>query len=140
VLDIAAAGDGRRMFGSFRSRFRYGSNRNILINPDFVRDSELLNGGDTLTLDLTVMLRHKAHGAKFFRVTKDGGKYWSPWVAYQPLSYLNLWPWGGGWREVEVQYWVDDSAAYFVSGGIDVVYYDGLAIEDFGLKTPAVNH
>ncbi|MBU0677327.1 MAG: hypothetical protein KJ626_04350 [Verrucomicrobia bacterium] len=117
VLETATSTAGKRLFGAYRSRFRKGSDQNIICNPSATWDDSLINGGAATLETNVITLTHKAVGAEMFRVANDGDA-WSDWQAYTNVSE---WTVGGGAdpKTVTVQYWADGSAAYFVSDSID---------------------
>ena len=59
-------------------------------------------------------LYHKAVGAQKYRARNETGA-WSAWQTFAPATAWTLSP-GNGSKTVEVQYWADGSAAYFVTG------------------------
>ena len=123
VLDTATATSGKPMFGSFRSRFRKGSDSNPIANPveSWVFQSSLINNGAGSTTSTVVTLNHNAAGAVKFRVANQyaASGVWSDWMNYTNQS---TWTLGGSLNadnHVVVQYWVDGSAAYFAE---DTIY------------------
>ncbi|MDB5105120.1 MAG: symbB [Fibrobacteres bacterium] len=114
ILEIARTITGRALYGSFRSRFRKGGDDNVIANPAFTADANLISVTDAATG--SVILTHRATGARKLRVKNEGGA-WSAWSAYQPQTAWTLAS-GSGTKKVTVQYWADNSAAYFVNGQI----------------------
>lgn len=104
---------GKPLFGPFRSRFRSGGDKNILVNRDATSDPALIAAGAASVTNPAVTLHHRATGAAKFRAKNDG-QGWSDWRDYAAET-----PWtlasGPGEKGVTVQYWADHSAAYFVS-------------------------
>src|SRR5207249_1367091 len=109
---------GLHLFGKFRSRFLFGSDSNILVDRLATNDTALVNAGFSPANSTNVNLYHKAVGASKFRVHNIGGA-WSAWQPYTSLSAWSLSP-GNGLKQVEVQYWADGSAAYYVNGSVQV--------------------
>ncbi len=118
VLTNAISSAGMNLFGKFRSRFLVGSDANILVNRTATNDVALINNGVTVATSTNVTLYHKATGAQKFRVCNETGS-WSTWQPYTSPSAWSLSP-GDGLKSVQVQYWADGSAAYFVNSSIQV--------------------
>jgi glycosidase len=116
VLESAKSAAGRNLFGAFRARFRKGGDDNVIMNPSFTSDAAMLNVADAATG--AAVLTHRATGAQKLRVKNEGGA-WSAWTAYQPQTNWTVAP-GNGTRKVTVQYWADNSAAYYVNGQANV--------------------
>ena len=114
VTTNATSTAGLGLFGNFRSRFLVGDNANILVNRNATNDLALVNNGATPATSANVTLYHKAVGAQKYRARNETGA-WSPWQNYAPATAWTLSP-GNGAKTVEVQYWADGSAAYFVTG------------------------
>lgn len=114
----ARSAAGRALMGPFRSRFRCGTDQNILCNPTATTDAALIANGATRIETNRVTLHHKATGADQLRVRNSGGA-WSAWQPYAPVTDWELGS-GLGTRSVTVQYWADNSAAYFVNDSIEV--------------------
>lgn len=119
VLANAFSAAGLPLFGKFRSRFLFGTDRNILVNRTATNDTTLINAGLAPASGTNVVLYHKAAGAQKLRMRNAGGA-WSPWQPYSDLSAWRLSP-GNGQKSVEVQYWADGSAAYYVIGSIQLL-------------------
>jgi alpha-1,3-glucan synthase len=96
---------GANMHGKFISRFRFGSQDNILINPKFTTDPRMVVAFD----GNAATLKHRAVGAERFRVQL--GNSWTEWLSFVDLS-KHIVP--RGVNDINVQYWVDGSAAYYV--------------------------
>lgn len=111
-----------------QSRLRCGHSKHPLVNEGIVFDSELVNGGQLVAYSNRVMLQHRSKGARYFRVSADGGKNWAEWERYRSASFWSI---AGvhGWKELLVQYWIDGSAAYFSKGALDRYLYDGGAVD-----------
>ena len=102
------------LYGSFHSRFLVGDDANIVVNRAATNDLSLVNNGAPIVTSTNVTLYHKAAGAQKFRVRNETST-WSAWQTLTPTT-----PWtlssGNGSKTVQVQYWADGSAAYFVTG------------------------
>lgn len=116
VLSNAVSSAGKAMFGAFRGRFRCGSDTNIICNPNAKIDPNLVNNGASQTASRNVTLYHKATGAEKFRVQNEG-EAWGGWTTYGATSAWTL-PAGNGTKNLTVQYWADNSAAYYVNDSI----------------------
>ncbi|MCU0770666.1 MAG: alpha-amylase family glycosyl hydrolase [Verrucomicrobia bacterium] len=116
VLSTALSSAGLNLFGQFRTRYLCGSNANILANRTATNDTALVNLGATITASTNVTLYHKATGAGQLRV-RVGSAPWSAWQAYAPTTTAAVSP-TPGTQDIQVQYWADGSAAYFVSDTI----------------------
>ena len=114
VLESAQTTAGRALHGAFRARFRKGGDDNVIANAAFAADANMIQVTDAAAGKVT--LTHRAVGARKLRVKNDGGA-WSPWVPYQPQTSW-LVAGGTGTRKVAVQYWADNSAAYYVNGQV----------------------
>jgi alpha-1,3-glucan synthase len=112
ILESAQTTAGRPLFGAFRARFRKGGDDNVIANPAFTSDANLIQVSNANTGAVT--LTHRAVGAQKLRVKNEGGA-WSAWTAYQPQTAWQVAA-GSGTRKVTVQYWADNSAAYYVNG------------------------
>lgn len=119
---------GRKLSQAFTARFRVGRPENVLLSRGVVSDDSLINDGAQMTADSKVKLHHKAEGASFYRASNDGGRNWSTWMRYEPVTEWDLGI-GNGYREVLVQYWADGSAAYFTKDWIDRHLHDGFGFE-----------
>ncbi len=123
VSSRARSAAGRGLYAPFRSRFRVGGPENAQERTMPSYDPLLINNGQQrILLDdhvAQVTLGHHLPGAVFFRASENRGWHWSEWLPYTPTSPWTLY--GGGWKSMLVQYWIDGSAAYFVRGGIDLV-------------------
>lgn len=106
VQETVKSTKGVGMYGKFISRFRYGSNENVIINPKFRNDPKMVTNFD----GKTVILKHKALGAEKFRVNFKG--VWTKWDDFEEITKHQV---PQGVRSLEVQYYVDNSAAYYVS-------------------------
>jgi alpha-1,3-glucan synthase len=108
---VSAAGEA--MFGTFRSRFRIGSQENVIANDEFTFDAKMVksvSGGQ-------ITLTHKAAGAERMRVSvSDDPKVFkfSKWTEYAATSTHSLSGLTGKQLYIIAQYWVDNSAAYVV--------------------------
>jgi glycosidase len=131
VLTNATSSAGLTLFGAkFRSRFLYGGDTNIIVNRSATNDVTLIEQGASTTSTTNVTLYHKAAGAQKMRVRVNSGP-WSGWSNYTATSACTL-PTGNGTKSVEVQYWVDGSAAYFVSDTIQLgAAGSDVAVENF---------
>jgi hypothetical protein len=116
VDESARSAAGRTLYGAYRLRFRKGGDDNVIANPAFANDPGLLAVNDAATGRAT--LTHRAAGAVRLRVKNEGGA-WSAWSPYQGQTSWTVAP-GTGTRKVTVQYWADQSAAYSVSGSVNV--------------------
>lgn len=114
----ARSAAGLPLVGPFRSRFRCGTDRNIICNPSATTDAALIENGLASTGTNTVRLFHQAAGAQQFRVRNEQG----PWSAWMPYATETEWTLsdGIGTKQVTAQYWADNSAAYFVNDTIEV--------------------
>lgn len=129
VLTNALSSAGLNLFGKFRSRFLYGSNDNILVNRTATNDVNLINQGAATTTTANVTLYHKAAGAAKMRV-RVGTEAWSAWQPYATTSACALTA-GNGAKSVDVQYWVDGSAAYFVNDTIQLSVSGDVGVDNF---------
>jgi glycosidase len=120
VLTNALSSAGLGVFGAkFRSRFICGTDTNIIANhtsSTAMNDYALIGMGAASALSTNVTLYHKATGAQKFRAKNNGGS-WSAWQTYAPTSTWQLTS-GNGSKSLQVQYWADGSAAYYVSDSI----------------------
>ena len=66
----------------------------------------------------SAVLTHRAVGAQKLPVKNEGGA-WSAWTGYQPQTNWPVAP-GNGLKKVRVQYWADNSAAYYLNGQANV--------------------
>jgi len=114
VTTNAVGSNGLNLYSKFRSRFLVGGDDNILVNRDATNDLALVNNGTSPVTSTNVTLYHKAIGAQKYRARNENGT-WGPWQTYAPTTAWTLSP-GNGAKAVEVQYWADGSAAYFVTG------------------------
>jgi alpha-1,3-glucan synthase len=114
ILESAHSASGKSLHGAFRSRFRKGGDDNVIANPAFTADAAMIQVTDANTGAAT--LTHRALGAQKLRVRNEGGA-WSAWRAWQPQTSWHLAP-GTETRKVTVQYWADNSAAYYVTGQV----------------------
>ncbi len=121
ILDTATSQVGKKMNGSFISRFRKGSEMNPIANAQlsWIRNNNLINNGAITSSGMNVKLYHDAAGATKFRVSNDGGSTWSSWQPYQPVTDWTM-SYTGLNQLVVVQYWADGSAAYFTDDVINV--------------------
>lgn len=130
VLTNSTGTNGLTLFGAkFRSRFKYGSDTNIIVNRTATNDVNLIENGSATTATTNVTLYHKATGAQKYRVRVANGT-WSGWSNYAATSSCTLTA-GNGSKSVDVQYWVDGSAAYFVSDTIQLSVSGDVAVENF---------
>jgi len=129
VTTNALSTTGRNLYGKFRSRFLVGADSNVLVNRSATNDLALINLGDAITSTPNVTLYHKAAGAAQMRVRVGNGA-WGAWQPYTATSECTLTP-GNGSKSVDVQYWVDGSAAYFVNDTIQLAVSGDLAVDDF---------
>ena len=120
-VDQSAKGksSGLNLSARFTSRFRYGLNNNILVNDQFNSDPALI--GSKSSANIT--LNHHALGAEKFRVlfihkNKAVNSNWSEWQAFKstsshtfPKEFQNG---SSDLSEINVQYYADHSAAYYV--------------------------
>jgi glycosidase len=113
VTTNALSTAGLNLFGKFRSRFLVGDDANILVNRAATNDLALVNNGAPIVTSTNVTLYHKAVGAQKFR-TRNETSPWSAWQSLTPATSWTLSP-GNGAKSVQVQYWADGSAAYFVT-------------------------
>jgi alpha-1,3-glucan synthase len=116
IMESAKTASGRFLHGTFRSRFRKGGDDNVIANAAFINDPNLIQVTNVNTGDAT--LTHRATGAQKLRVKNEGGA-WSAWIAYQSQTSWQVAP-GAGTRKLAVQYWADNSAAYYINGQITV--------------------
>ncbi len=116
VLESAKTTGGRFLSGAFRARFRKGADNNVVMNPAFTSDAAMINVTNSATG--AAVLTHRAAGAQKLRVKNEGGA-WSAWSDYQPSTAWTVAP-GNGTKKVTVQYWADNSGAYFVNGSVTV--------------------
>ena len=116
------------MRSRFVSRFVKGAEDNVIVSPDARKDSKMINDGVMTTETAEITIRHKAEGAKYFRVSSDGGFNWGPWKEYEPVTKWDIGP-ANGFRKLVVQYWVDGSTAYFAEDWIDRYRYDGFPMK-----------
>jgi hypothetical protein len=117
VLEVttnALSPAGLNLYGKFRSRFLIGDDANILVNRNATNDLALVNNGAPVVTSTNVTLYHKAVGAQKYRARNETSA-WSPWQTLATTTGWTLSP-GNGSKTVEVQYWADGSAAYFVTG------------------------
>jgi hypothetical protein len=114
VTTNALSTAGLNLFGKFRSRFLAGSDSNILVNRAATNDLALVNSGAPIVTSTNVTLYHKAIGAQKYRARNESNA-WSTWQTVAPTTAWTLSP-GNGAKTVQVQYWADGSAAYFVTG------------------------
>ncbi|MHC1748601.1 MAG: alpha-amylase family glycosyl hydrolase [Cellulosilyticaceae bacterium] len=68
--------------------------------------------------DTPIMLHHSATGAKYLRISSNQGATWSKWMPYAAEMQWLL-PSKDMHNNILVQYWADDSAAYFVEGKLE---------------------
>jgi len=129
VTTNAQSAAGLNLYGKFRSRFLAGADSNILVSRAATNDTTLINLGDATTGDPNVTLYHKAAGAARMRVRVQNGA-WGAWQTYAATSACPLTP-GNGTKSVEVQYWADGSAAYYVNDTIELAVYGDIAADDF---------
>lgn len=113
----------------YRLRLRAGAVDNVLVRGFSFYNPRLVNNGDLTTTSHVVTLSHSAVGARYFRVLNQGQDRWSAWEPYTPESRWEF-PYSLGLKKITVQYWIDGSAAYFVSGAIDLVGSDGVTSEN----------
>jgi glycosidase len=113
VTTNALSTAGLNLFGKFRSRFLVGTDANILVNRTATNDLALVNLGAPIVTSTNVTLYHKAVGAQKFRARNETNA-WSTWQTLTPTTSWTLSP-GDGAKTVQVQYWADGSAAYFVT-------------------------
>jgi len=113
----ARSAAGLKLMGPFRSRFRCGTDQNIICNPSATTDAALIANGSPSVENKDITLHHKATGAEKFRVRNESGS-WSTWMPYEPVTDWSLSS-GMGTKTVTVQYWADNSAAYLVSDTIE---------------------
>lgn len=115
ILETARSTDGKNLFGKFESRFRKGTDTNPIANPakNWIYNEDLIQG--TLGDNNTITLHHSAQGAKCLRVSNDDGKTWSAWA---PYAEETQWIVDKNTTKVAVQYWADNSAAYFVQDSL----------------------
>jgi len=117
ILTNAVSSVGNGLYGAkFRSRFRCGTDQNIIANAAATSDSTLINNGAASTTSRDVTLYHKATGAEKLRV-KNADGVWGNWQTYAATTALTL-PEGDGTKSLQVQYWADGSGAYYVSDNI----------------------
>ena len=114
VTTNAMSSAGLNLYGCFRSRFLVGSDANIIVNRGATNDLALVNNGASTVTSSNVTLYHKAVGAQKYRARNEAGA-WSSWQTYAPTTAWTL-STGNGTKSVQVQYWADGSAAYFVTG------------------------
>ena len=114
VTTNAMSTAGLNLYGSFRSRFLVGSDSNILVNRAATNDVSLVANGAPVVTSTNVTLYHKAVGAQKLRVRNEANA-WSAWQTFALTTPWTLSP-GNGSKAVQVQYWADGSAAYFVTG------------------------
>jgi len=119
---------GQNMMGPFEARFRCGTDQNIICNPTASTDSSLIAQGAASVENPDIKLYHKAAGADRYRARNENGS-WSEWLPYQAITDWTL-SGGLGTKTVNVQYWADNSAAYFVSDTINLAI--GGAITSMG--------
>ncbi|MCB0344643.1 MAG: hypothetical protein KDD66_05985 [Bdellovibrionales bacterium] len=120
--------DGREIGINFSSRFKIGTRENVLLYSFARKDGKLINDGTLTSNTESITIRHKAVGAKYFRVSSDGGFTWGPWTDYEPITTWNIGP-DNGFRKIVVQYWADGSSAYFAEDWIDRYRYDGFPMK-----------
>jgi hypothetical protein len=108
-LENVKSSSGTVMQGKFISRFRVGDQDNVIINPKFTNDPNMVT-----VQDGAAVITHKAIGAELMRVQVEGSA-WSEWVPFAKTSTV---PADKG-KRVTAQYYVDNSAAYFVTGMIN---------------------
>ena len=109
---------GQKLVGRFISRFRYGYENNILINQhNQIRSNVLQN----VLPNNRVVLNHFANGSEIYRVkfvpkTQALKKYekWTDWKPYQSVSEENINFNLSDLKEIVIQYYVDNSAAYYI--------------------------
>ena len=114
VTTNALSTGGLNLYGRFRSRFLVGTDVNIIVNRTATNDVSLVNNGAPVITSTNVTLYHKAVGAQKFRARNETNA-WSAWQTLTPTTSWALSP-GNGSKAVQVQYWADGSAAYFVTG------------------------
>ncbi|WP_273328031.1 alpha-amylase family glycosyl hydrolase [Vallitalea guaymasensis] len=109
ILENAKSTDGKHLYGKFESRFRKGIDTNPIANPSkyWTFDENLVRDADSNN----IVLHHSAAGAKYLRVSNDDGKTWSQWMPYADETQWSI---NDNTEKVAVQYWADNSAAYFV--------------------------
>lgn len=108
IMETAESEEGKHLYGKFESRFRKGTDTNPIANPSkhWTYDENLVQDVD----GNNVVLNHSAEGAKYLRVSNDDGKTWSKWMPYEDQTE---WTINEKTEKVAVQYWADNSAAYF---------------------------
>ena len=120
--DVMSSDDRMKLGYFFKSRFRFGLENNIIANERATEDTNLI----TRVEGNKIYLSHKAEGAEMFRISFEGiksanAKKWSEWLPYKNSSVHEL-PQGANEKditEMNVQYYVDNSAAYFVKHRIN---------------------
>jgi maltose-binding protein MalE len=83
------------------------------VNRAATNDLTLVKNGASVVTGTNVTLNHKAIGAQKFRARNETNA-WSAWQTFAPSTSWTLSP-GNGAKTVQVQYWADGSAAYFVT-------------------------
>jgi glycosidase len=111
TIDNVKSTSGLPILAKFISRFRVGQQDNVLINPKFTYDSNMIRVDGNVAI-----IRHKAVGAELMRYQVEGAK-WSNWVVFANESRVQIEASMKG-KKITCQYWVDNSAAYYVTGTI----------------------
>jgi len=100
---------------TFSVRFRKGGQDNVIINPAFTKDNAMVKGKKIEGPNKSLQLQHRALGAQLFRLSTDGWTNWSAWTPFVETSEVTV---AKAWTgTVSVQYYADNSAAYYVESG-----------------------
>jgi glycosidase len=98
---------GTHLSGNYIVRYRKGNQENIIVNPKFTYDPDMIMS----VVGNQFYIRHRALGAKYLRIKLNDDEFLTGWTDFQEVSIVR----SDNMKKITVQYWVDDSAAYFVS-------------------------